>query len=277
MSHEAQISRNNPTAFLFVVDQSGSMSDRMAIGKSKAEFVSDALNRTLMNLIGRCTKAEGVRDYFEVGVIGYGGRGVDNGFSGALGARVLNPVSAIEQNPTRVEDRKKKMDDGAGGIVETSVKFPVWFEPRADGGTPMRAALTKAAEELAAWCDAHPESYPPTILHVTDGESGDGDPEEIAANLGQLRTNDGAVVVMNIHVSALGFDTIKFPSSESGLPDSYAKMLFRMSSVLPPHIAAFAKDKGYAVSPESRGYMFNAEAGEIVDFFDIGTRASQLR
>jgi hypothetical protein len=277
MSHEAQISRNTPTAFLFVVDQSGSMSDRMAIGKSKAEFVSDALNRTLMNLIGRCTKSEGVRDYFDVGVIGYGGRGVDNGFSGSLGARVLNPVSAIEQNPTRVEDRKKKMDDGAGGIVETAVKFPVWFEPRADGGTPMRAALTKAAEEIAAWCDAHPESYPPTILHVTDGESGDGDPEEIAASLGQLRTNDGSVVVMNIHVSALGSDTIKFPSSESGLPDNYAKMLFRMSSVLPPHIAAFARDKGYTVSPESRGYMFNAEAGEIVDFFDIGTRASQLR
>ena len=66
MSHEAQISRINPTAFLFVVDQSGSMSDRMSIGKSKAEFVSDALNRTLMNLIGRCTKSEGVRDYFEV-------------------------------------------------------------------------------------------------------------------------------------------------------------------------------------------------------------------
>uniref|UniRef100_UPI0035B01B15 VWA domain-containing protein n=1 Tax=Hylemonella sp. TaxID=2066020 RepID=UPI0035B01B15 len=277
MSHEAQISRNNPTAFLFVVDQSGSMSDRMSIGKSKAEFVSDALNRTLMNLIGRCTKSEGVRDYFEVGVIGYGGRGVDNGFSGALGSRVLNPVSAIEQNPTRVEDRKKKMDDGAGGIVETSVKFPVWFEPRADGGTPMRAALTKAAEELAAWCDAHPESYPPTVLHVTDGESGDGDPEEIAANLAQIRTNDGPVVVMNIHVSALGSDTIKFPSSESGLPDSHAKLLFRMSSPLPPHLAAFAKDKGYNVSPESRGYMFNAEAGEIVDFFDIGTRASQLR
>jgi len=277
MSHEAQISRNTPTAFLFVVDQSGSMSDRMAIGKSKAEFVSDALNRTLMNLIVRCTKSEGVRDYFDVGVIGYGGHGVVNGFSGSLGARVLNPISAIEQNPTRVEDRKKKMDDGAGGIVETVVKFPVWFEPRAEGGTPMRAALTKAAEEIAAWCDAHPESYPPTILHVTDGESGDGDPEEIAASLRQLRTNDGSVIVMNIHVSALSSDTIKFPSSESGLPDNYAKMLFRMSSVLPPHIAAFARDKGYTVSPESRGYMFNAEAGEIVDFFDIGTRASQLR
>lgn len=277
MSHEAQISRQNPTAFLFVVDQSGSMSDRMSSGKSKAEFVSDALNRTLMNLIGRCTKAEGVRDYFEVGVIGYGGNGVGNGFAGPLGGRILNPISVIEQNPLRVEDRKRKMDDGAGGIVETPVKFPVWFEPRADGGTPMREALTKAAEEIAAWCDVHPESYPPTILHVTDGESGDGDPEEIASHLGQLRTNDGAVVVLNIHVSSLGAEPIKFPSSESGLPDSYAKLLFRMSSPLPQHLAGFAKEKGHAVSNESRGFMFNAEAGELVDFFDIGTRASQLR
>ncbi|TWO69130.1 VWA domain-containing protein [Caenimonas sedimenti] len=277
MSHEAQITRGNPTAFLFVVDQSGSMSDRMSIGKSKSEFVADALNRTLMNLVGRATRSDGVRDYFEIGVIGYGGRGVDNGFSGALGSRVMNPISAIEQNPTRVEDRKKKMDDGAGGVIETSVKFPVWFEPRADGGTPMRAALAKAAEELAAWCDAHPESYPPTVLHVTDGESGDGDPEEIASGLAQLSTKDGSVVVMNIHVSALASDTIKFPGSESGLPDNHAKLLFRMSSALPPQMATFAKDKGYNVSPESRGYMFNAEAGEIVDFFDIGTRASQLR
>lgn len=277
MSHEAQISRSNPTVFLFVVDQSGSMSDKMSIGKSKAEFVSDALNRTLVNLVGRCRKSEGVRDYFEVGVIGYGGHGVENGFPGALGSRVINPISAIEQNPTRVEDRKKKMDDGAGGIVEIAVKFPVWFEPRADGGTPMRAALTKAAEELAVWCDAHPDSYPPTVLHVTDGESGDGEPEEIASNLAQLRTNDGPVVVMNIHVSSLGSDTVKFPGSESGLPDNYAKLLFRMSSPLPAGLAAAAKDKGYNVSPESRGYVFNADAGEIVDFFDIGTRASQLR
>ena len=44
MAYEAQISRNNPAAFLFIVDQSGSMSDKMSSGRSKAEFVSDALN-----------------------------------------------------------------------------------------------------------------------------------------------------------------------------------------------------------------------------------------
>jgi len=277
MTYEAQISRDNQTAFLFVVDQSGSMSDKMTSGKSKAEFVADALNRTLMNFVTRCTKAEGVRDYFDVGVLGYGGYGVGNGFSNALSSSVLNPISAIEQNPVRVEDRMKKMDDGAGGILETSVKFPVWFEPKASGGTPMREALTHAAEDLVAWCDAHPDCYPPTVLHVTDGVSTDGDPEEIATHLSQIRTNDGAVLILNIHVSSLGADAIRFPASASGLPDEYAKMLFRMSSQLPEHLIRFAQEKGHTVGIESRGFMFNAEAAEIVDFFDIGTRASQLR
>ena len=276
MAYEAQISRGAPTAFLFVVDQSGSMADKMSSGKSKAEFVADALNRNLASLIVRCSKSEGVRDYFDIGVVGYGDR-VENGFSGQLGGALLNPISAIERNPRRVEDRKRKMDDGAGGIIETSIKFPVWFEPKASGGTPMRAALAKAAEELVAWCDAHPDSYPPTLLHVTDGESTDGDPEEIAKHLGQIRTNDGEVLILNIHVSALGADAIRFPSSESGLPDSYAKMLFRMSSALPKHLVALAQEKGIRADSEARGFMFNAEAAEIVDFFDIGTRASQLR
>lgn len=277
MTYEAQISRSNPTAFLFVVDQSGSMSDKMSSGKSKAEFVADAFNKVLMNLVTRCTRAEGVRNFFDVGVLGYGGKGVCNGFSGVLGATVLNPISAIEQSPVRVEDRKKKMDDGAGGIMETTIKFPVWFEPKASGGTPMRDAMTRAAEELVAWCDAHPDSYPPTVLHVTDGESTDGDPEEIASHLTQIRTNDGEVLMLNLHVSSLGGDAISFPPSASGLPDDYAKMLFRMSSQLPEHLIHFAQEKVPKAGIESRGFMFNAEAAEIVEFFDIGTRASQLR
>lgn len=101
-----------------------------------------------MNLITRCTKSEGVRDYFEVGVLGYGGQGVSDGFSGLPGGQILSPISVLEQNPVRVEDRTRKMDDGAGGIVETTIKFPVWFGPVAGGGTPMREALTRAAEEL---------------------------------------------------------------------------------------------------------------------------------
>jgi len=277
MSYTAEISRSNPTAFLFLVDQSGSMSDPMNPNVSKAQFVADVLNRTLTTLITRCTRSEGTRNYFEIGVLGYGGEGTYNGFQGGLGSSIINPISAIEASPLRIEQRKKKMDDGAGGIVEQSINFPVWFEPNANGGTPMCQAVTRAAEELVAWCDSHPNSYPPTVLHITDGESTDGNPEELAAQLRQIQTNDGTVLIFNLHVSPSSEEPITFPATETGLPDVYAELLFRMSSPLPEHLIRFAQEKGYKVGMESRGFMFNADAVQIVEFFDIGTRASQLR
>jgi hypothetical protein len=174
-------------------------------------------------------------------------------------------------------ERLAKVDDGAGGLIEQKVKFPVWFQPVSNGGTPMCAALTKVAEELVCWCDRHPNSYPPTVLHVTDGESTDGDPDELATMLKQIGTGDGQVLLLNIHVSANEAAPAKFPSSDSGLPDAYARLLFRMSSQLPEHLINFARGKSYSVTSESRGFVFNADAAEIVEFFDIGTRASQLR
>ncbi|WP_369975471.1 VWA domain-containing protein [Xanthomonas bundabergensis] len=277
MSYTAEISRTSPTAFLFLVDQSGSMQDTMGNGKSKAQFVADVLNRTLATLITRCTKSEGTRDYFEVGVLGYMGSSAENGLTGGLSSAVLHPISQIEANPLRVENRTKRVDDGAGGLVDQSIKFPVWFEAHASGGTPMCTAITAAAEQLVAWCDAHPDSYPPTVLHVTDGESTDGDPEALAKQLQQISTNDGNVLLFNLHVSTSGSDPVKFPTSDAGLGDAYAKLLFRMSSALPPHLQKVAEEKGIKATMESRGFVFNGEITEIVDFFDIGTRAAQLR
>lgn len=277
MSYSAEISRTTPTAFLFLVDQSGSMQDTMTNGKSKAQFVADVLNRTLATLITRCTKSEGTRDYFHVGVLGYSGSTAENGLSGPLASTVMHPISAIESYPLRVEDRTRRIDDGAGGLVNQSIKFPVWFDAKASGGTPMCHAITEAAAQLAAWCDAHPDSYPPTVLHVTDGESTDGDPQSLASQLQQIGTNDGTVLLFNLHVSTTGSDPVKFPASDAGLPDAYARMLFQMSSPLPPHLHKAAEEKGIPATMESRGFMFNAEVTEIVDFFDIGTRAAQLR
>ena len=277
MAYTAEISRSNPTAFIFLVDQSGSMSDKLSNGRTKAEQVSDVLNRTLAQFVIKCTKSEGTRDYFDIGIIGYGHNTIGNGLQGNLEANIINPISAIESFPLRVEDRKKKVDDGAGGVIEQNIKFPIWFEPHANGGTPMCESFRFVAQVVSDLCDAHPESYPPTILHVTDGESTDGNPEELASLLRQIKTNDGEVLLFNLHISSLGTSPIQFPSSEAELPDSYAKLLFRMSSLLPSHLVQYAQDKGFQVSYEARGMLMNADSTDIVDFFDIGTRAAQLR
>jgi hypothetical protein len=272
MTYSAEISREHRTAFLFLIDQSGSMDEAPEGGRSKSQFVADVLNRTLYTLVTNCSKADGVRAYFEVGVLGYSGAGITNGFGGSLSSGIIHSIAEVADAPIRVEERLRSTDDGAGGIVEQRTKFPVWFEPQSAGGTPMRAALTKAAKIVAEWCDANPRSYPPTILHVTDGESTDGVPEDVADTLRQLQTDDGQTLLFNLHVTAGGGPEIVFPSSETALGDEYSRMLYRMSSPLPQHLAKTAADRGYAVSADARGFIFNADPKLIVDFFEIGTR-----
>lgn len=272
MPYSAEISRDNPTNILFVIDQSGSMDERMATGKSKASFVADVLNKTIYTLVTNCTKADGVRNYFDVGVVVYGGNGVGPGLGGALAGGIVHPITDLAKSPLRVEDRTRMDDDGAGGVLERRIKFPVWFDPTSSGGTPMCAGLTEAAQALVAWCDAHPNCYPPTVLHVTDGASTDGDPDHVASAIRQISTNDGECLLFNIHVSTEQGETIRFPNSDAGLTDSYARALFNMSSILPAHVARLASDKGYNLGTNARGFMFNADPRDIANFFDIGTR-----
>src|SRR5438067_12194910 len=117
MPYQAEISRSNPTCFLFLLDQSGSMSDPFAggAGRSKADELATVINRLLASLVIRCSKDEGVRDYFEVGVIGYGAR-VASALNTGNGPIV--PISRLANEPLRVEDRIQKVPDGAGGLVE---------------------------------------------------------------------------------------------------------------------------------------------------------------
>ena len=274
--YSAEISRDNPTCLLFVIDQSGSMNDKMATGKSKADFVADVLNKTIYTLVTNCTKADGVRNYFDIGVIGYGGNGAGPGLGGALAGTTIHAITAVANLPLWVEDRTRLEDNGAGGVLERRIKFPVWFDAVSSGGTPMCVALTKAAEAVVAWADSHPNSYPPTILHVTDGESTDGDPENVASALKQISTNDGECLVFNIHVSTQHGGTIQFPNSDTGLPDTYAKLLFRMSSVFPPHVAKLATDKGYNI-PKVRAASCSTPTRKTSPISSISERAQGSR
>lgn len=276
--YTAEISRGNPTAFVFVIDQSGSMVDRFGGGaaKSKAQEVADAINNLLYTMVMRCSKGEDVMDWFHVGVIGYGAQ-VGSCLNGATAGHDLLPISQIAANPAKLEDKTKKVSDGAGGLVDSVVKLPVWLKPLANGGTPMCAAFGKVKEILAAWSSEHALAYPPTVIHITDGESTDGDPTALADELRKAGTEDGDVVLFNVHISSKGGNQIRFPDTEDGLPDDYAKMLFRISSPLPEPIRREAGKEGFGVTDGSRGFAFNADLVQLIQFLDIGTRAANLR
>jgi hypothetical protein len=241
--------------------------------KSKAQGVADAINRLLQNLAIKCAKSEGIRDYFHVGVIGYGGK-VAPAFGGSLAGHTLAPISKIANDPLRVEQRSRMVDDGAGGVMEQKFKFPVWFEPVARGKTPMCGALQLAHNTAAEFLRGFPDSYPPLVVNITDGEASDGVPDAAAAALRNLASTDGNLLLFNAHLSDKQMRPIEFPDREEGLPDKYARLLFRMSSVLPPKLQSAAKAEGYLVTAASRGFVFNADLVSIVRFLNIGTQVA---
>lgn len=279
MSYSAEISRSNPSCFLFVIDQSGSMVDPFGgePGKRKADGVSDALNRLLQNLVIKCAKTEGVRDYYYIGIIGYGGSNVGPAFLGALAGKELVPISEVAANPARIEERTKKVDDGAGGLVEQKVKFPIWLEPVANQGTPMRKAMMMAEEILKKFVAAHPDCFPPIVIHITDGESTDGDPTDVMHEVTNIASSDGNVLLFNVHLSGNASQPIAYPNQGDALPDKYAKMLYDTSSELTPFMTSIAREQGLAPEPGARGFVFNGDLALVIQSLDIGTRPSNLR
>jgi hypothetical protein len=275
MPYTAEISRTNPTCFLFLIDQSSSMLEPLGGDehKSKAQGVADAINRLLQNLAIKCAKSEGIRDYFHVGVMGYGGR-VAPALGGKLAGHTLAPISEIARHPLRVEQRTRKVDDGAGGLMEQKFKFPVWFESAGHGRTPMCEALRLAHSTVSEFLGRFPECYPPVVVNITDGASTDGVPDTAAGEIRSLASTDGNVLLFNAHLSAKQARPIEYPDGPEALPDHYARLLFRMSSVLPPKLQAAAKAEGFIVTPNSRGFVFNADLVATVRFLDIGTEVA---
>ncbi|WP_367127954.1 vWA domain-containing protein [Saccharothrix sp. HUAS TT1] len=277
MSYTAEISRANPSCFVFLVDQSASMDDPIGGGRErKAAVVADAINRLLAELSVKCAKEEGVRDYFHIAVIGYG-HTVGSAFTGPLAGRELVPLSQVADQPARVESRVKKVPDGAGGLVETTTRFPVWVDPVAHGATPMRRALSLAESLVSDWVSRHPDCFPPIVLNLTDGNSTDGDPASAAWAVQTHVSADGAALLFNLHVSATNAVPVTFPDTDSALPDAYARSLFDMSSPLPPHMRFYAMQQGVPASDATRGFVYNADITSLVQFLDIGTRATDLR
>ena len=273
--YQAEISTENPSCFLFLVDQSFSMRHEFRAGdstQSKASGVADSINRWLQELSIKCAKADGVRDYYEVGVIGYG-ENVGPTFVGPIAGRELVPISEIAENPARLEKRNRDVGD-----EKVKVKVPVWLEPIADGATPMCKATSEAHRILSEWMADHPDSFPPIVIHITDGEATDGNPKQRIKSLTDLAVADGNILLFNIHLSAHeDAEPISFPESANELPDEYSKMLYETASPLTPMMCALAREYGFNVSDGAKAFVMNADMVMLIQSIDIGTRPANLR
>jgi len=128
---------------------------------------------------------------------------------------------------------------------------------------------------LSGFIAHYPDCFPPLIINISDGKATDGNPEVQANALKAIGSSDGNVLFFNAHLSSSPAVPIEFPANESELADPHAKLLFRMSSLLPDGLQNAARNEGFRVSPETRGFVFNADLISVIRFLDIGTKAAQ--
>lgn len=277
MSHQQRIDRHHPLLISILVDRSESMEEPLGGGEtSKAQAVADQLNRLIYELVLRCVKSprEAPRPYFSIQVVGYS---TDPHGTARLESllpvpnhdpRGLATTTELAEHPLRVAQRRS----AGGGMVSA----PEWVDPAADGGTSMCAAMSLAGRTASEWIAQHPNSFPPIVLNLTDGEPTDGDAAVWARRLRSLATSDGPLLLFTITLSSQLASSCLFPASDAGLPDRFTRQMHALSSPLPPGMVESARSSGLEVSAGARGFACNADARAIATFLNVGTSIGRV-
>ena len=277
--YSRDISRRDPGCVVFLLDRSDSMKQTWGNSReSMAEGAARALNETLLELLFTSQGEPGkARHYFDVGIFGYGlrrvakGEGVEPAFGGKLAGQPLVALPDLRDNPIAVRETPS-VDAGA-----PPSRVPVWVEPVYGHRTPMCEAVAVAGAHVYEWASAHPDSFPPIIINITDGMVTDSPYQgagldEWAQRLVNIQTSDGPALLFNIFLTPAGSaNPVMFPATDRGLP-APGPDLFRISSPLPPPMVANAHSAGITVEPGARGFGFNADAYNLVRFLEVGTK-----
>lgn len=280
-AYTAQITRNTPTAFIFLIDQSVSMRKYTTLYGEEmpmAEAVARIVNHQLNELVLRCIKGSETRDYYDIAIIGYGEKAY-SGWKGELEGRDFVKPSELKEHPykkitTKKETRTRK------GVKVVEVEEVQWIEAEATKSwTHVHHAFEKAKGLLDEWMEKHHEKdcYPPTIINITDGEFNGATKEYVLQQANELKsmfTNDGNVILFNIHISANKAVCVTCPASKDEVSfSSLATTMYEMSSLLPMRYSDRIADLRGDGTPNNRytAMSINADMSTLIQLMDIGT------
>lgn len=282
--YSSRITRLNPTAFIILIDQSGSMEEQITFFQermTKADAVSIVTNMLLSEFVNRSRRNDELRDYFDIAAIGYSSDGAQSLLS-ADGTFIKPSQLMRTECPVRMLTKERILPNGEH-IIST-VRQRCWITPKAKGNTPMYTALVNTYNLAEKWCAKaeNRNSYPLTIFNITDGEATDADEQsllQISNDIKQLSTSDGNVLLLNIHISTSDMQQqVLFPNSLQTLPcGRYAAMLYQMSSQMPdPYNSYIMQFNTPPTTPPFRGMSFNTSITEIISMMNIGSISSKL-
>ena len=145
----------------------------------------------------------------------------------------------------------------------------------------MYEALCRAETLVREWCHSakNRNSFPPIVINITDGEATDANYADLlscASRIKSLATEDGNVMLFNIHISG-GGQRISLPGDGVALPDiPHARLLYEMSSNLPECHNRLIEPDGPNGTPPYRAVSYNCPIDELYGMLALGTVTSNF-
>lgn len=294
-----KIDRNHPGAIVLLLDQSLSMKlpwvrvnddvDTIEMLRVLAELaeiepddprtrsnrLAELANDFIREVVLSSTFNDEVRPYFHIAVFGYGG---DDEVKSLLdGTSISEPFVALDK--IQAPEIQEHVDES--GRLR---RKPQWIKPKAWGMTPMFGALEHARDALSDWVDDHPESFPPIVFNITDGDPSDieiVEPDEflrfvsLSEEIREISTEDGGTLLFSALISNTDMTSQEYPSISPG-DDLASELLFETSSVMPDNLRLNAKSIGLRIDEGGKCFIFKADPENVMGMLNIGTLATQF-
>jgi hypothetical protein len=263
VKYEQRWTISTPGLLIILLDQSDSMFLPYDGTESRIEVATKIVNRFIDNLvdINFNFDSDAPKNRCFISVIGY-----NHNFKDLCSCWLKD----VESKSLRYESSKKKMPDGAGGIVEVDAQQPVWVEVAKTGGSSNMDGVFQLAKELTQkWISDNPQYPSPVIFNISDGvprccgkdlHKYMDETTRIAKEIMAMSNDVGDnVLLFNIHVDELRNYSIVFPNNRSELNQKKDLFLFDISSEVPDSVmkslsgeCAFPEKKSISMA---RGYI----------------------
>jgi hypothetical protein len=278
--YNQEITRKHRAAFVLLLDRSMSMQQIVRFGHMVAtmsEVVAYTANTLITEFIDRCRRSDGIRDYYDVAVLGYCNHRVEN----LLSEDGFISIKKLADRMPRITNVafESELDDGSRLL--TNHRQHRWVEPLAEGNTPMYEALLHARNLVEEWCEQeqNQESFPPIVINITDGEPTDctdNDLLDVCTLIKRTATANGNTLLINIHIcSNNNLQSTIFPMPEELTRASdKVRLLADCSSTMPQAFDnAIHELKGLGAMPPYIGLGYNATVVELLSMINIGSRS----
>lgn len=288
-----RLSRQYPGLFVILLDQSGSMSEKVeGEDLTKADYATSAINE-LIYTVGHeaaTDDAGRTKKLLYLTIFGYN----DSVYPLLTTSGDPLDIQFLTEHTRGTEEVVRyEYDTQTNAYQAVRRARPYWIDtPRAEGRTQMAQALLTAQRVIARWLDpAHPapplergqmprqDGFPPVIVNITDAEhNGEGDPIAVANAIKSQGTLQGANLIFTCHITKDKRQPCVFPSTPEEVAALHptAAAMFEMSSVMPEPLRekATVVTHGISVPPGARTFVYNANAQVLAEFLKWGTKGT---